>query len=79
MPEYGIWSASLEAYFKVKYGGGNPVKTSVHNQVNQKVPVNEHITIPVQTPVLQDRLVVEAYDYNLTGDVKVGSLLFSAK
>ena len=34
MPEYGIWSASLEAYFKVKYGGGNPVKTSVHNQVN---------------------------------------------
>ena len=79
MPEYGIFSASLEAYFKVKYGGGNPVKTNVHNQVNKKVPVNEHITIPVQTPVLQDRLVVEAYDYNLTSDVKVGSLLFSAK
>ena len=31
MPEYGTWSASLECYFKVSYGGGNPIKTDVHN------------------------------------------------
>lgn len=79
MPEYGIWSPTLEAFFKLKYGGGNPVKTNTHNQVKGKLPVNEHITMPIQTPVLQDRLILEAYDYNLTGDVKIGSILFSAK
>ena len=55
MPEYGIWSASLEAYFKVKYGGGNAVKTEAHNQITKevggktqkKVSVNQHITLPV--------------------------------
>ena len=29
--------------------------------------------------MLSDRLVLEAYDYNLTGDVKIGSLILSAK
>lgn len=31
MPEFGIFSKSLEAFFVVKYGGGNPVKTNTHN------------------------------------------------
>ena len=54
LPEFGnlFSKASIEAYFKVKYGGGNPVKTNTHNQVKGKLPVNEHITMPVQTPVL---------------------------
>ena len=33
LPEYGgVFSgASLEAYFKASYGGGNPLKTKVRN------------------------------------------------
>lgn len=31
LPEFGVWSQSLESYFKVHYGGGNPIKTDVHN------------------------------------------------
>ena len=33
LPEFGsmFQTASLECYFKVKYGGGNPIKTEVKN------------------------------------------------
>ena len=79
LPEYGTFSASLECYFKVFYGGGNPVKTDVHNQINKKVPVNQKFLLPVQTPVLQDRLVIEVYDWNLTSDTIIGSLILSTK
>ena len=33
LPEYGTWSKSLEMYFKIKYGGGNALKTDIHDQL----------------------------------------------
>ena len=36
--------------------------------------------VPVQTPVLQDRLVIEVWDYNtISSDSHIGSLILSAK
>ena len=82
LPEYGSWSASLECYFKVNYGSGNPLRTEVVNQVEKKVPVMQQFDLPVQTPVLADRLVLEVFDYNpspLSSDSQIGSLILSAK
>ena len=33
LPEFGgfMQNASLECYFKLRYGGGNALKTDVHN------------------------------------------------
>jgi len=31
LPEFGTWSKSLECFFRVNYGGGNPLKTDVQN------------------------------------------------
>jgi len=54
-----------------------PNKTKVEKK---KVTIMQRITLPVQTPVLSDRLVLEAYDYNtLASDIKIGSLILSAK
>ena len=33
----------------------------------------------MQTPVLQDRLVIEVWDYNTFADQQIGSLILSAK
>ena len=82
LPEYGgmFTSASLEAYFKLKYMGGNSLKTKVRNQVNKKVGVFQQFLVPVQTPVLQDRLVISAWDYNkVSSDTQIGSLILSVK
>lgn len=71
---------SLEAYFKAQYGGGNALKTAVKNQIEKKVSVMQQFFLPVQTPVLQDRLVISAWDYNsVAADVIIGSLVFSVK
>ena len=64
---FGIGEASIQAYFKVSYGGGNPLKTPYSEQITtpgktkkngeiiremKKVPVMQKITMPVQTPIL---------------------------
>lgn len=81
LPEFGMFSQSLESYFKVHYGGGNPIKTDVVNQIEKKISCNQSILLPVATPVLADRLVIEVFDYNMfpASDNKIGALIFSAK
>ncbi len=40
----------------------------------------QQFLLPVQTPVLNDRLVIEAWDYNsVASDSQLGSLILSAK
>ena len=56
------------------------MKTTVCNQINKKVQVMQQFLLPVQTPVLNDRLVIEAWDYNsVASDSQLGSLILSAK
>lgn len=49
LPEFGdfMTRASLEAYFKASYGGGNPLKSKVKNQINKKVSVLQQFFVPV--------------------------------
>jgi hypothetical protein len=44
------------------------------------VSINQSLFLPVQTPVLADRLVISVYDYNtVTANILIGSLILSAK
>ena len=48
--------------------------------MNKKISVNQHFLLPVQTPVLSDRLVIEVWDYNsVASNVHLGSLIMSTK
>ena len=48
--------------------------------MNKKVGVFQQFLVPVQTPVLQDRLVISAWDYNkVSSDTQIGSLILSVK
>lgn len=35
--------------------------------------------VPVQTPVVTDRMLLEIFDYNITSDTQIGSLVLSIK
>lgn len=39
----------------------------------------QQFLLPVQTPVLADRLVIEIFDHNTFQDQQIGSLILSAK
>ena len=82
LPTYGNWlsSASLECYMYTEYGGGNPLKTDVHEMVDTSVHVKQTFLIPVQTPVVADRLVIDTYDHNtMAYHSHIGSLILSVK
>ena len=42
--------------------------------------IMQQFLIPVQTPILQDRLIIEAWDYNsVAAHTHIGSFVLSAK
>lgn len=80
LPEYGTWSKSLEMYFKILYGGGNAVRTDIHDQLEEKkTPIMQAFLLPVQTPVLSDRVCIDVFDSGTISDTKIGSFILSAK
>ena len=85
LPEYGTWSKSLEMFFKVQYGDGNPLKTKTFDQVEEdkdkkkKTPIMQAFLLRVETPVLADRLAIDVFDAGTISDTKIGSFILSAK
>ena len=80
LPEYGTWSKSLEMYFKIKYGGGNAVRTEIVDQLEgKKTPIMQAFKLPVQTPVLSDRVTIDVFDSGTISDTKIGAFVLSAK
>ena len=82
LPTFSNWisSASLECYMQIVYGGGNPLKTDVHEMVDNSVYIRQQFLLPVQTPVVADRLVIETYDHNdMAYHSHIGSLILSVK
>ena len=80
LPEYGTWSKSLEMYFQILYGGGHAVTTDTHDQLeDKKTPIMQAFLLPVQTPVLSDRVAIDVFDSGTISDTKIGSFILSAK
>ena len=80
LPSYGIYEDSIEPYFKVHYGGGNPIRTDNFTKVGQKIAINQTFMLPVQTPVIADRLIIEVFHKNsVLSDTKIGAIIVSAK
>ena len=67
-------------YFKILYGGGNAVKTDIVDQLDEKkTPIMQAFLLPVQTPVLSDRVCIDVFDSGTISDTKIGSFILSAK
>ena len=80
MPTFGVFSKTLECYVQMTYGGGKPIRTEVRTQEKGICPIMQEFLVPVQTPVVTDRMLLEIFDYEMAGsDTQIGSLKLSIK
>ena len=79
MPTFGTFSKTLECFVRMTYGGSRPIKTEVVDQEKGICPIMQEFLVPVQTPVIQDRMLLEIFDYNTISDTQIGSLVLSIK
>lgn len=56
-----IGTGSIDAYLKLTYKG-KKLKTKVIKQEDNVVPWMQQFLIPVEVPVIHDRLVLQVYD-----------------
>ena len=71
MDTFGTW----DGFIKVKHLG-KELKTKVVTQSNEQVFWGQELWIPVQTPLVSSRLVMNVFDSDVTTDEIVGSMSF---
>jgi hypothetical protein len=69
---------TCEPFFKCGYAKGAPVQTTPKEDYNPKNPsISQTLLIPVCVPVVNDRVIVEAWDDNEVGANFIGAIPFS--
>ena len=71
---------TIDAYLKLEYMG-KTLKTEVITQKKGETGVlwDQEMWIPVQLPIVTDRIVMKIYDYDTTSDEIVASMVFHLK
>ena len=81
MPMFGTFNPTLECFVRMTYGAGRPVKTEVVEQEKKTktCPLMQEFQVPVQTPVVTDRMLLEIMDHGTIIDEQFGSIVLSIK
>ena len=67
MPVFGLISKTLECFVRMTYGGGKPIRTETKVQKGGICPIMQEFLVPVQTPVIADRMLLEIMDEEKLG------------